>query len=54
MANKFYVIALFLLICISCAKDKDNKVSSEGNIEIRNIVAVDTGESGSIDEVKKN
>lgn len=53
MANKFYVIALFLLICISCTKDKESKVLSEDNIEIRNIVAVATGESDSIDEVKK-
>ena len=53
MANLFYVIALFLLICISCTKDKESKVLSEDNIEIRNIVAVATGESDSIDEVKK-
>ena len=53
MANKYYVIALFLLICISCTKDKESKVLSEDNIEIRNIVAVATGESDSIDEVKK-
>lgn len=35
MANKFYVIALFLLICISCTKDKESKVLSEDNIEIK-------------------
>lgn len=53
MTNKFYVIVLFLLISISCNKDKINKVSSEENIEIKNNIALDTKKSSIIDEEQK-